>query len=122
VRVISVVNYKGGVGKTTLTANIGGQIAAWGKRVLLIDLGPQASLTFSFLRPEQWRSELADRRTIKHWFEEWRMGSAVPPLAPLLTSPSVLNTHIAEGGGTLDLAASHLSIWPPRTSRSATSR
>jgi len=87
VRVISVVNYKGGVGKTTLTANIGGQIAAWGKRVLLIDLGPQASLTFSFLRPEQWRSELADRRTIKHWFEEWRMGSAVPPLAPLLTSP-----------------------------------
>ncbi|SNQ51918.1 ATPase involved in chromosome partitioning [Frankia canadensis] len=109
-RVISVVNYKGGVGKTTLTANIGAQIAAWGKRVLLIDLDPQASLTFSFLRPERWRAELAEQRTIKQWFEAWRMDSTVPPLAPVLTSPSVVNDRIADGGGRLDLAASHLSL------------
>jgi chromosome partitioning protein len=108
--VISVVNYKGGVGKTTLTANIGAQIAAWGKRVLLVDLDPQASLTFSFLRPEQWRAGLAESRTIKQWFEAWRMDGPVPPLAPLVSSPTVVNDRIAHGSGTLDLIASHLSL------------
>ncbi|WP_261554159.1 ParA family protein [Frankia tisae] len=109
-RVISVVNYKGGVGKTTLAANIGAQIAAWGKRVLLIDLDPQASLTFSFYRPEQWRAELADNQTIKQWFEAWRMDAPVPPLAPLVTSPAVVNSRIAQGSGALGLIASHLSL------------
>ncbi|MEW9515032.1 ParA family protein [Streptomyces bacillaris] len=47
VRIVSVINYKGGVGKTTLTANIGAELAFRGKKVLLIDLDPQASLTFS---------------------------------------------------------------------------
>ncbi|CAO5237443.1 ParA family protein [Frankia sp. AgKG'84/4] len=109
-RVIAVVNYKGGVGKTTLTANIGAQIAAWGKRVLLVDLDPQASLTFSFLRPEQWRAELAESRTIKHWFEAWRMDGPLLPVASLISSPPVVNRHIASGSGTLDLIASHLSL------------
>ena len=47
---ISVINYKGSVGKTTLTANIGVELARRGRQVLLIDLDPQASLTFSFYR------------------------------------------------------------------------
>ena len=49
--IVSVINYKGGVGKTTTTANIAAQLAWTGKRVLLIDLDPQASLTFSIVRP-----------------------------------------------------------------------
>lgn len=110
VRVISVINYKGGVGKTTLTANIGAQIAAWGKRVLLVDLDPQASLTFSFLRPEQWRAGLAENRTIKQWFEAWQMDGPVPSIMPLISSPPVVNDRIASGPGTLDLIASHLSL------------
>ena len=42
---ITVCATKGGVGKTTLAANLGGIIAGRGKRVLLIDADPQPSLT-----------------------------------------------------------------------------
>ena len=43
-RVIAVMNGKGGVFKTTITANIGGLLAVNGQRVLLVDLDPQGNL------------------------------------------------------------------------------
>lgn len=44
-QVISVVNFKGGSGKTTTTAHLAQYLALTGHRVLAIDLDPQASLT-----------------------------------------------------------------------------
>jgi chromosome partitioning protein len=44
-RVIALFNQSGGVGKTTITMNLGYQLASRGHRVLLIDMDPQASLT-----------------------------------------------------------------------------
>lgn len=46
-KVISLTNQKGGVGKTTTTANLGAALARKGKRVMVIDLDPQAHLTTS---------------------------------------------------------------------------
>ena len=45
--VTAVVNQKGGVGKTTTTFNLGVALQRLGRRVLLIDLDPQASLSAS---------------------------------------------------------------------------
>ena len=50
VQVISVINQKGGVGKTTSVSNLGAALAIAGHRVLLIDLDPQAHLSIAFDR------------------------------------------------------------------------
>lgn len=46
-RIIAVLNQKGGVGKTSTSVNLGAGLARQGQRVLLLDLDPQAHLTYS---------------------------------------------------------------------------
>lgn len=47
-KVWTIANQKGGVGKTTTTVALGGLLAAWGMRTLMIDVDPHGSLTSYF--------------------------------------------------------------------------
>jgi chromosome partitioning protein len=55
VAVITMLNQKGGVGKTSTCYHLAGTLAQLGRRVLLVDNDPQASLTQGFLGPQATR-------------------------------------------------------------------
>ncbi|MBW4651659.1 MAG: AAA family ATPase [Kaiparowitsia implicata GSE-PSE-MK54-09C] len=60
-KVIAIFNQAGGVCKTTLTMNLGYHLALRGRRVLLVDVDPQASLTtFMGLEPHELEETIAD--------------------------------------------------------------
>jgi chromosome partitioning protein len=106
--VVSVINYKGGVGKTTVTANLGAELAWRGHNVLLLDFDPQASLTFSFVKPDEWDANLKETKTIKSWFDSFSKRKPLS-LSDLLITPQNAKTAL-KGNGTLDLIASHLGL------------
>ena len=112
VKIVSVINYKGGVGKTTVVANLAAELAWRGERVLLIDLDPQASLTFSFLDVGVWRHNYADHKTIRNWYDAYIDQDLNLALPALIVSPREINRYVSESvnPGQVDLLCSHLSL------------
>jgi chromosome partitioning protein len=108
VKVVSVINHKGGVGKTTLTANLGAGLAARGRKVLLVDLDAQGSLTVSFFTQNEWNDELMPTRTIKHWYDGIGTDAEAESLGDAVSTPPRVRPLL--GSGTLDLIAAHRDL------------
>ena len=117
VKIVSIINYKGGVGKTTLTANLAADLARRGKRILALDMDAQCSLTFSFVTPDYWESELGGKegegndRTIKKWFDGIVDDEGdVMPLDQLVLRDLKAKGRLGGKGGCLHLIPSHLGL------------
>ena len=110
--IVSIINYKGGVGKTTVTSNLAGELAWHGKNVLILDMDAQASLTFSFLTPDYWDQKLKETRTIKSWFDCISQGDQTMPLSELRVRPAPLQQFLKRHNrsGCVDLISSHLGL------------
>ena len=113
--VISVINYKGGVGKTTTTANLAAELAWRGRKILLLDLDAQASLTFSFIRPDQWSNDFEKNGTVKSWFDSFDSHSPIP-LQSLIFQPQEITDILQRSPrersprGEVHLVPSHLGL------------
>jgi chromosome partitioning protein len=112
-KIVSVINYKGGVGKTALTANLAAELAWHGKRVLMLDLDPQTRLTFSFILPDIWEQNFSGTagpdRTIKAWLESFDGSASAVPLSSLIHTPERAQRQL-KGNGQLDIISSHLGL------------
>ena len=84
--VVSVLNLKGGVGKTTITALLAREAAAKGLKVLAVDLDPQANLSQALMGDHQYQQFMDDKQpSIVELFNGYVPTSAHRP------APSTLN-------------------------------
>jgi chromosome partitioning protein len=70
-KIVSFINLKGGVGKTTTAVNIAATLAKkHGKHVLLIDLDPQTNATISVISQTDWELRQNAKQTLFHLFND----------------------------------------------------
>ena len=91
-QVISVMNFKGGSGKTTTAAHLAQYLAFRGYRVLAIDLDPQASMSTLF--GHQPELDVGDNETI---FGAIRYDSDRRPMPEIVRATYIPNLHIVPG-------------------------
>lgn len=70
-KIVTIINFKGGVGKTTTAVELSVSLTKhFGRRTLLVDLDPQASATFYVMEQERWKQWKDSNGTTYNVFEQ----------------------------------------------------
>lgn len=105
--VISTVNMKGGVGKTTLTVNLATCLAKHHqKRVLVVDLDSQISATLSLMPPQEFSKVRRNRRTLSYLIDK----IVRPNIRRKYDTPDLINSQISDISG-LELLAGDIELY-----------
>lgn len=94
-RVYTLVNQKGGVGKTTTAINLGAYLAYYGQRVLIVDLDPQANATSSLridkstIRGGSYEAIIRASAASQHILHNPRLKLSLLPSSPALAGAEV---------------------------------
>ena len=112
-KTVSLINMKGGVGKSTLTVNLAWHFTAyrnWLKKVLVVDLDPQFNASQYLVGVSGYRQIIEDDQpTVWNIFEE---NTKIPGAKSGTLDPhsTVKNVTSIQGGGRLDLIPSRLEL------------
>lgn len=96
-KIIAIANNKGGVGKSTTTANLGAALALKGQRVLVVDTDPQANLTAALLD--------IDEKPIEVSIYDAMSGSATLPIHHVSPNLDIVPADIALAAAEIDLVS-----------------
>lgn len=94
-RIYTLVNQKGGVGKTTTVINLGAYLAYFGQRILLVDLDPQANATACLgvekqnIRSGTYEALIGNNAISKHILHNPRLKISLLPASPSLAGAEV---------------------------------
>lgn len=84
-KLVSVINMKGGVGKSTTTISLAETLAVHQRRrVLVIDLDPQTNASIMVAGPEKWDQLREKERTLDFYFESYIVGQRAKPFKTII--------------------------------------
>lgn len=97
--IVSIINFKGGVGKTTIAVNVAATLAKeHHKRTLLIDLDPQSNASVWLLGEARWREVAGSgnlRKTAYHLFQrKFDIESVIKPCDGGATEKTLPNLYL----------------------------
>lgn len=108
---ISIINFKGGIGKTTLSFQFAAGLARFhNARVLLMDMDHQSSLSIVSLGATVWQRCVNQGKTVNEIFKPFHVQGYQTPNASIIEHQAIKNPYIANYYATLDIVPSSLEL------------
>lgn len=107
--VVSFINFKGGVGKTTLCVEIAASLASpkFNEKVLIVDLDPQTNATLSLMTERDWVEHAESKGTLRNFFEACYEGRDFDLSSIIVKTPVKCRGMLDN----LDIIPSHIELF-----------